>query len=116
MTEEKELTEVTKELLNRTNDLKESTKHSMIKGEVNIIRGINIFEIIIKDINPESINEVEINKIHKYVDTYMMQKEELTQSVNNYIHQGITLCYGILHFYFKEIKRKTLKYNENHTI
>lgn len=109
MTEEKELTEVTKEILKRTEDLKEGTKHSMVKGEVNIIRGIIIFEAIIKEINPMDINEEEINKIYKYVNKYMIQKEELTQSVNHYIHQGIALCYLILDSYNKSEKRKILE-------
>ena len=109
MTEEKELTEVTKELLKRTKELKENTKKSMIIGEVNIIRGIIIFETIIKEINPHTLDEEEINIINRFVDTYMLNKEEVTQSVNHRIHQGITLCYLILYSYNKEVKRKVLK-------
>lgn len=116
MTEEKELTEVTKEILERTENLKEHTKKSMVKGEVNIIRGIIIFETIIKEINPINIDEETIVKTYKYVDAYMLQKEDFTQSVNHYIHHGITLCYFILDLYLKEIKRRTLKNDENHTI
>ena len=116
MTQEKELTEVTKEIIKRIEVLKDSTKKSMIPGEVNILRGIIIFETFIKEINPDVINDEEINKICNYIDAYMIKKEDLTQSVNHRIHQGITLCHIILDSYNKEIKRKTLKNEENHTI
>ena len=112
MTEEN-LTEITKEILNRTNELKESTKKSMIVGEINIIRGIIVFETIVKKINPSKIDEEEIDKIRQFIDMYMINKEELTQSVNHYMKQGIMLCNLILYSYNKDEKRKILKNNEN---
>ncbi len=108
MTEEKELTEITKELLSRINNLKENTKKSMIVGEVNIIKGIIIFETILKEINPSVLNDEKMNMILKTVYDYITKKEEMTQTVNHRIHEGLALCSIILDSYNKEIKRKTL--------
>ena len=67
MSTEKELTQVTNELLERTNILKENGKKSMMVGEVNVLRGIVIFEVILKEINPEVVDEAEVNIIENYV-------------------------------------------------
>ena len=102
MTREKELTQVTNELLERTNILKENGKKAMMRGEVNVLRGITIFEIILKGINPEIIDEAELRYIENYVSVYMNVKEEQTQTVNNYVHYGINLCFTMLENYLKE--------------
>lgn len=112
MTEEEKLTEITKEILIRTNELKDSTKKSMIIGEINIIRGIIVFETIVKKINPSKIDYEEIDKINNYVNMYMTNKEELTQSVNHHMKQGILLCNLILYAYYKDEKRKILTNSE----
>ena len=98
----KELTQVTKELLERTNILKVNGKKSMMKGEVNVLNGITIFEVILQEINPEVIDGAEVKFIENYVSTYMNKKEEQTQMVNNYVHYGIDLCFKMLESFLKE--------------
>ena len=105
MSTEKELTQVTNELLERTNILKENGKKSMMVGEVNVLRGIVIFEVILKEINPEVVDEAEVNIIENYVNMYINKKEEQTQKVNNYVHYGINLCFLMLENYIKEKKQ-----------
>ena len=104
-----ELTNVTNELLERTNILKVNGKKSMMKGEVNVLRGIVIFEVILKEINPEVVDEAEVNVIENYVNIYMTKKEEQTQTVNNYVHYGINLCFSMLENYIKENKHELSK-------
>ena len=104
MTKEKELTQVTNELLERTNILRENGKKSMMKGEVNVLRGIIIFEVILKEINPEVMDDAEINVVKNYINVYMVKKEEETQQVNNYVHYGLNLCLSMLDNYVKEKK------------
>ncbi len=101
MTTEKELTQVTNELLERTNMLKENGKKAMMKGEVDILKGITIFEVILKEINPEVIDEAKVKFIENYVNVYMIKKEEQTQTVNNYVHYGIGLCFWVLDDFLK---------------
>ena len=73
MTKEKELTQVTNELLERTNILRENGKKSMMKGEVNVLRGIIIFEVILKEINPEVMDDAEINVVKNYINVQSRQ-------------------------------------------
>ena len=79
----------------------------MMKGEVNVLRGITIFEMILKEINPEVLDEAEVKYIENYVNTYMNKKEEQAQTVNNLVHYGIGLCFTVLENYIKE-KNKSL--------
>ena len=103
--EEKELTDVTKELLERTSIIKNSIMKSMIVGECNILKGVIIFEAVLKEINPVVINENEINKIDNTIKIFLIKKEESEQKVNKYIHHGIDRCIIMLDMYYKSIKR-----------
>ena len=109
MTEEIELTEITKEILSRADELITGAKNSMSKGEKGIINGICIFKDTIKGLNPSSLDIEEVARIQRTVDTLIINREELTQHVDNYIHIGIQLCYWKLDKYLNEInsvKRK----------
>ena len=104
-----ELTEVTNELLNQTNIIKENIKKSMVVGEVNILKGVIIFEVILKEVNPVVINDEEVNRIINIINMYLNTKEEKEQKVNNYVHHGINKCIIMLDMYNKNIKRKVNK-------
>ena len=104
--EEEELTEVTKDLIERTNVIKENVKKSMIVGEVNILKGIIIFEVVLKKVNPSIINDNVVSEISNYIALYLRQKEEKEEKVNNYIHHGVNQCLTMLDLYNKSIKRK----------
>ena len=110
MTEVTELTEVTKELMIELDKLKEDIKNSMIRGEVNILKGIIIFEAVLKEINPLSINDEETARIEAIVRNYLRNKEELMQHVNAYVHYGVNRCLLILYSYnkLKNIDKKEL--------
>ena len=51
----KELNTITLELLDRTNELKNSIMNSMVIGDSSIIEGIIIFEEVLMMINPTDI-------------------------------------------------------------
>ncbi len=97
----KELTTITSELLERTNEIKENAKKSMMIGEVNVIRGIIIFEVILKEINHSELGNAEINAIKKFVDAYMIKQDDILQRSNNYVNYGIALCYLVMDNYNK---------------
>ena len=82
MTEVVELNEVTKELLKRITDLKRNIKESMMHGEVNILKGIVIFEVILKELNPSIIDGESVGKIEEYTRKYLSKKEEEMQQLN----------------------------------
>ena len=111
MTEEKELNAVTKDLLYKTEILKNEIKNSMMHGEFNIIRGIVIFEVILKELNPAFINDEEVNKIENFTRKYLIEKEEKMQKVIPYIHYGINRCFIILESYNVMIKKRNKKVN-----
>ena len=62
----KELNTITLELLDRTNELKNSIMNSMVIGDSSIIEGIIIFEEVLMMINPTDINEEITQQIQKY--------------------------------------------------
>ena len=107
MTEVVEYNEVTRELLDRVENLKKDIKNSMTHGEVNIIKGIVIFEAILKEFNPSDLDREEIDKIEGYVRRYLIEKEEKMQRVNAYVHYGVNRCFLILESY-NNIKEKNL--------
>ena len=78
MTEEIELTEITKEILSRANELIIGIKHSMTIGENKIINGIQIFKKTIEEMNPSKLDEEEVVRIQKAVDASIINQEELT--------------------------------------
>ena len=111
MTDEKELTEVTKELLERIEILRKNLKKSMTRGESSIVKGIIIFEAILKEVNPSVLDESEIVKIEEYTKRYLIEKEERTQHVDSYVHYGVDRCLLILATYNKYKDKKLIKKN-----
>ena len=104
--EEKALSDVTTELLAKTDELKENIKGSMMRGEFGILKGISVFEVILREINPMAINDHEINRIMTLVNNYLREKEELMQKVDVRMHYGINRCYMILFNYNRAINIK----------
>ena len=106
MTDKKELSEVTQELLKKIAILKKNIKKSMIRGEVSILKGIIIFEAMLIELNPNILDGDEITRIENSTRRYLIEKEEQTQHVDNYIHYGVNRCFLILETYnrFKDKK------------
>ena len=109
MAEEKEMTIVTEKLLVETEKLKKSIKDSMMVGELAIIKGIIFFEVIVKEINPEILDESEISKIKNYTLKVLRNKEEEMQKVNNHMHYGVNRCFLMLDGYNRKIKKYIMK-------
>lgn len=101
-----ELSQVTKDILGLTNNLKKRTKESMVVGEKSIIKGITLFEEVIKEINPDVIDDGIISMIISYVSIVLFRKEEKEQRVDNSVHFGIQQCYMVIDMYNKRKKRE----------
>ena len=112
MTEVTNFSEVTIQLLTRIDDLKKSIKNSMTVGEVNILKGILIFETILKEIDPLVLDRNEIDKIEEYTRKYLIKKEDDMQRVNAYVHYGVNRCFLILET-FNNAKEKKLDKKSN---
>ena len=109
MTEEKQLTVVTEQLLIETEKLKKSIKESMMVGELAIIKGIIFFEVIVREVNPQELSEEEINKLKTYTLRVLKNKEEEMQKVSNHMHYGVNRCFLMLDGYNRRIKKYILK-------
>ena len=109
MAEEKKLTLVTERLLLETEELKKSIKESMMVGELAILKGIIFFEVIIKRINPEVLDENEIKKIKNSTIRVLRNEEEEKQKVNNHMHYGIERCFLMLDGYNRKIRSRINK-------
>ena len=101
-----ELSQVANEILALTNNLKKRTKESMVVGEKSILKGIVLFEEVIKELNPDVINDGVISMIDSYVSIIMFKQEEKTQQVDNRVHLGIQQCYMVIDMYNKRKKRE----------
>ena len=104
--EEKEVSLVTRDILNRISVLKNNTKKSMVIGEDAILNGILIFEEILLSINPDIMNDEIVLKIENTVDAYITRREYDMQYINHHIHYGIAVCYSILEGYNAKINKK----------
>ncbi len=109
MTEVKELTELTKSILERIEELKINIKNSMMSGEINILRGIIIFEVILKELNPDVLDDNEITKIEDYVRKYLNKKEYDMQKINSYVHYGVNRCFLVLETFNRDNNKKLEK-------
>ena len=109
MTDVKELNEETKELIERIELLKKNLKNSMMRGEARIVKGIIIFETIVKELNPSTLDENTIDKIEECTRRYLIEKEELTQHVDAYVNYGVNRCFLILEMYRKNKNKKLTK-------
>lgn len=99
------LNDVTIELLNLTNNLKEKTKDAMMVGEGNILRGIIIFEEVLRGLNPDIIDDDVIYMIESCVNIVLFKEEEKRQHINNHVHYGVNSCYAMMHMYNRAKKR-----------
>ena len=104
--EKEELSETTYEILSLTDNLKKRTKESMVIGESFILRGVTIFEEIIKEINPDKMDDGIVSMIVSYVSIYVFRQEERNQKINHYVQYGINQCFMMLDLHNKSIKRK----------
>ncbi len=102
--EEKDLNIVTKEILLRTSYLKECIKKANTVGEDYIIRGIILFEEVLKSVNPIEINDEVIKKIQMCIDDILAKREIL----DHYYTLGINRCYFIIYDYKLVTKTKKL--------
>ena len=96
MAEVIELSEVTKELLRRVDELKKNIKESMTYGESKILKGIVIFETVLSELNPSVIDDEQIIVIESCVRRCLSKKEELTQHIDAYVHYGVNRCFLML--------------------
>ena len=108
---ELELSDVTLEILSLTDNLKEKTKSSMMIGERHILKGIVIFEEVVKELNPEVINDEVLYMIRSCVNIVLFKEEEKTQRVNNHVHYGVNTCYTMLDLLNKSKKRELVLEN-----
>ncbi len=107
---EKKYSKVTNELLERTGYLKNSIKSSFIKGDKNILEGIEIFETILKEINPDIIDDDMQVCIENTINLLMTDINDITQTINPDINYGIKCCYMILEGYNKASLRRLKKH------
>ena len=98
------LNDATIEILNLTDNLKKKTKGAMMIGEVNILRGIVIFEEVLKGLNPDIIDDEAIYMIESCVNIVLFKEEEKSQHVNNHVHYGVNACYSVIDMYNKSKK------------
>lgn len=103
-----EYTDTTLEILDLTNNLKQKVKNGMMIGERHILRGIIIFEEVIKELNIDIINDDALSMIEACANIVLFKEEERQQHVNNYTHYGISLCNSATSMYLKNKKRKLI--------
>ena len=109
-TEEKEYSIVTNELLERIKFLRYSVASNYIPGDKEIIRGIDLFETILKEINPEHLDKNMQIYIESIVDKEITKINDQKQSVNHNMNYGIVCCYTILEGYNKTKQRNLKKH------
>ena len=101
----KELSMITLELLDRTNELKNSILNSMVIGDSSIVMGIDIFEEMLIKINPSVINEEVTQYIHNSMENELINYRGNFRLINNYVRNGVEYCYSILYYYEKNCAR-----------
>ncbi len=106
MNDQEELNQVTIEMLELVGNLKKQTKKSMVIGEVSIIKGITLFEEVIKELNPSKIDDNVISIIISYVSIILFKQEEKKQHIDIKMRYGIHQCYMLIDIYNKSKKRE----------
>ena len=81
----------------------------MIIGERDILKGIAIFEEVIKGLNPDKIDDDTMSIIINCVDIVISGLEEKAQHVNTKVHYGIEQCSLVVDIYNKRKKRELVK-------
>ena len=106
---QEELNQVASEILALIENLKQKTKESMVIGERSILKGITIFEEVIKELNPDKIDDNVMSMIISYVSILLFKREETTQHVDSKMRHGINECFCVIDFYNKRKKRELVR-------
>ena len=107
----KELNTITLELLDRTNELKNSIMNSMVIGDSSIIEGIIIFEEVLMMINPTDINEEITQQIQKNIEKELIKNRGNFKLINKYVRNGVEYCYSILYYFEKSFVNGMVVYS-----
>lgn len=108
----KELNTITLELLDRTNELKNSIMNSMVIGDSSIIEGIIIFEEVLMMINPTDINEEITQQIQKNNEKELIKNRGNFKLINKYVRNGVEYCYSILYYFEKSFVNGMVVYSK----
>lgn len=108
----KELNTITLELLDRTNELKNSIMNSMVIGDSSIIAGIVIFEEVLMMINPIDINEEITQQIQKNIEKELIKNRGNFKLINKYVRNGVEYCYSILYYFEKSFVNGMVVYSK----
>ena len=108
----KELNTITLELLNRTNELKNSIMNSMVIGDSSIITGIVIFEEVLMMINPTDITEEITQQIQKNIEKELVKNRGNFKLINKYVRNGVEYCYSILYYFEKSFVNERVVYSK----
>lgn len=108
----KELNTITLELLDRTNELKNSIMNSMVIGDSSIIEGIIIFEEVLMMINPTDINEEITQQIQKNIEKELIKNRGNFKLINKYVRNGVEYCYSILYYFEKSFVNGMVVYSK----
>ena len=108
----KELNTITLELLDRTNELKNSIMNSMVIGDSSIIEGIIIFEEVLMMINPTDINEEITQQIQKNIEKELIKNRGNFKLINKYVRNGVEYCYLILYYFEKSFVNGMVVYSK----
>lgn len=108
----KELNTITLELLDRTNELKNSIMNSMVIGDSSIIEGIIIFEEVLTMINPTDINEEITQQIQKNIEKELIKNRGNFKLINKYVRNGVEYCYSILYYFEKSFVNGMVVYSK----
>ena len=109
--DQEELNQVTIEVLELLNNLKKKTKESMVSGETSIIKGITLFEEVIRELNPNKIDDNVISIVISYASIILFKQEEKKQHVDVKMRYGINQCYMLIDVYNKSKKRELVRAN-----
>ncbi len=101
-----EFSQVTCDLLYLTNNLKLSTKNSMVVGEHGILKGITIVQEIIMELNPQEVNDQVIEMITNCAEAYISKYENEREHVDNNMRLGAMQSYMAIDIYNKGKKRE----------
>lgn len=104
-----EISLVVIDLLDRVNIIKEDIKKSMMVGERKILKGVTIFEEVIKSMNINEVNDDILDQVEKRIGLVISSMEDKSQKVDHFAHIGIDRCSLMLYMYNKEINRKKEK-------
>ena len=104
-----ELSDITLAILEMTDNFREKTKQGMVIGERHILKGITIFEEVIKGLNPEVIDDESLYMIRSCVNIVLFKEEEKTQHVNNHVHYGVSACFSMVDRLNNQKKRELVK-------